>query len=81
MTLADCRSRHSIINRFRISDDTICAFSQADQGACMGDSGGPLTSNGQLVGAVSWGIPCAQGVPDVYARISSHSSFIVQNSQ
>ena len=44
----------------------------------MGDSGGPLVVNGRLIGAVSWGIPCAKGSPDVFARLSEHVDFITQ---
>lgn len=42
----------------------------------MGDSGGPLVQGNTVIGAVSWGIACAQGFPDVFARISSHRSWI-----
>lgn len=34
-----------------------------------------------LIGVVSWGIPCAGGHPDVYARISSHRSWIMSQVQ
>lgn len=47
---------------------------------CMGDSGGPLvvgTGGGRtVIGAVSWGIACAVGSPDVFARVSSHRPWI-----
>lgn len=46
----------------------------------MGDSGGPLIvgqpGSYQVVGVISWGMPCAMGVPDVYARVSDHIQFI-----
>lgn len=43
----------------------------------MGDSGGPLTSGGSLHGAVSWGVACARGFPDVYSRVSAHRDWII----
>lgn len=39
--------------------------------------GGPLVANGQLIGVVSWGIPCALGSPDVFSRISSYRSWMM----
>lgn len=82
ITLADCRARHTVGNRASVFDNTICTFTGAGQGTCMGDSGGPLMQSGtrNVIGAVSWGIACAQGVPDVYARVSSHRAWIVQNT-
>lgn len=46
----------------------------------MGDSGGPLTANGALIGVVSWGIPCARGHPDMYARVDTLRPWIVANA-
>jgi trypsin len=76
LTNADCRNRHSAGNAARVFDNTICTFTRAGQGTCMGDSGGPLAVGNTVIGAVSWGIPCAVGSPDVYARISSHRAWI-----
>ncbi|KAH8419009.1 hypothetical protein KR222_000629 [Zaprionus bogoriensis] len=65
---------------FRVTPNEICALSGAGQGACMGDSGGPLILSGdsqQLVGIVSYGsATCAQGYPDVYTRVSSFLPYI-----
>ena len=36
----------------------------------MGDSGGPLTRNNEVIGTVSWGIPCGTAAPDMFGRIS-----------
>lgn len=59
----------------------ICAVTGAGQGACQGDSGGPLiqTSNSAQLGITSFirAGGCAQGFPDVYARVSSYTSWIV----
>lgn len=76
LTNADCRSRHTAGNAARVFDNTICTFSRVGLGTCMGDSGGPLAIGNTVIGAVSWGIACAQGFPDVYARISTHRAWI-----
>lgn len=76
----DCRSRHIPLNARFVHDNTICTFGAHGNGMCMGDSGGPLVVNNRVIGAVSWGIPCAQGRPDVFARVSSHAQWIAQNT-
>jgi secreted trypsin-like serine protease len=76
LTLADCRARHSVVNRQFVFDNTICTFTRAGQGNCMGDSGGPLAVGNTVIGGVSWGIACAQGFPDVYFRVSTHRAWI-----
>ncbi|ALC45797.1 CG3916 [Drosophila busckii] len=67
---------------FRVTASEICALATLGQGACVGDSGGPLIlSSGkcQLVGIVSYGTStCAQGKPDVYTRVSSFLPYIKQ---
>ncbi|KAI4504482.1 hypothetical protein M0802_000032 [Mischocyttarus mexicanus] len=67
-----CQQQHSI----RIYPSQICALNRVGIGACQGDSGGPLTYNGRIAGIVSWVIPCARGVPDVFTKVSSHLNFI-----
>lgn len=74
-----CRGRLSATQSLRIFESTICSSSDIGQGMCMGDSGGPLTQNGQVIGAVSWGVPCARGSPDMFARISSFRDWINQH--
>ncbi|XP_016960044.1 chymotrypsin-1 [Drosophila biarmipes] len=67
---------------FRVTRNEICALSVQGQGACVGDSGGPLIKPGaqpHLVGIVSYGSStCAQGRPDVYTRVSSFLAYISQ---
>ncbi|KAF5285994.1 hypothetical protein FQR65_LT12992 [Abscondita terminalis] len=58
----------------------LCTFAGTGQGACNGDSGGPLIYNGVQVGVVSWGIPCARGVPDVFTSVPAFRNWIRANS-
>ncbi|KAF0697943.1 Aste57867_11396 [Aphanomyces stellatus] len=63
----------------------MCAGGVRGQAACQGDSGGPLVrmnadGSSSLVGDVSFGIPCADGFPDVYGRISEFVGFIDQTA-
>lgn len=61
----------------QIYDVKMCTFTQFAQGVCQGDSGSPLTAGNAVVGIVSWGIPCAMGVPDVHERVFSHRQWIL----
>lgn len=43
----------------------------------MGDSGGPLTVAGHVIGAVSWGVPCGTAAPDMYGRVSAAYGWLI----
>ncbi|XP_033757357.1 fibrinolytic enzyme, isozyme C-like [Pecten maximus] len=59
-----------------INDGHVCVFNN-DTGACNGDSGGPLTCDGVLVGVTSWGaVGCPISSPSVYTRITHFLNFI-----
>lgn len=45
-----------------------------------GDSGGPLTIAGEVVGIVSWNIPCARGFPDAFDRVFYFRRWILDNT-
>ncbi|KAF2887790.1 hypothetical protein ILUMI_18382, partial [Ignelater luminosus] len=61
-----------------VRDSTICLNGKNGRGACNGDSGGPLTVNGEEVGVVSFGSAwgCAVGFPSAYARVSAFHDWI-----
>lgn len=63
-------------NRVFIQDSVLCTSSEKGQGVCKGDSGGPLVVEGELVGVVSWGSPCARGYPDVFTRLSEFTKWM-----
>nr|ADT80829.1 serine protease 59 [Mamestra configurata] len=59
----------------------ICTFQATNFGTCNGDSGSALlrADNGQQFGIVSWGFPCALGVPDMFVRISAYQNWLRAN--
>lgn len=61
-----------------INDDTLCAgpkYAFGYQGACFDDFGGPLASNGQLIGVLSSVKKCGTK-PDIFIRISTYIDWI-----
>lgn len=76
-----CRTMHSGSGMGNaILDNVICANTTESTGMCNGDAGGPMVADNKLIGLVSWGVPCAKGVPDVFVRISSHVDWIIRNA-
>ncbi|KAK7919661.1 hypothetical protein WMY93_010945 [Mugilogobius chulae] len=62
-----------------ISSNMLCA-GVSGKGVCQGDSGGPLQckqgSTWIQAGISSFGIPCALGIPEVFARVSKFQTWI-----
>lgn len=77
LTNADCKSRFGNTNVPPIFDHKICTLTRVGEGTCNMDSGGPLASDGAIIGIVSWGLECAGGTPDVYDRVSYHRTWIL----
>ncbi|XP_011871426.1 PREDICTED: chymotrypsin-1-like isoform X2 [Vollenhovia emeryi] len=76
VTLAHCQERHYDMP---LTNNHLCAYNRYGIGACSGDSGGPLISNGVQVGITSWVLPCAKGEPDAYTSVYHHLNFIRSN--
>lgn len=74
----ECQSAWGSVNA--ITAQMLCAHDK-QQSACNGDSGGPLTLNGVLVGVVSWGSSqCRHDVyPNVYANVATLRTWILNN--
>ena len=62
-----------------VFDNTLCTYLRVGAGMCIYDSGAPLVALNSVVGSFSWGVACAQGYPDVFARISYHRTWMINN--
>ncbi|CAG5043403.1 unnamed protein product [Parnassius apollo] len=62
-----------------VSEIELCTFHSIGHGMCNGDSGNALVSkeSGYQIGVVSWGLACAVGAPDVFARVSAYKDFLL----
>ncbi|XP_016949851.1 chymotrypsin-2 [Drosophila biarmipes] len=73
-----CASQLSAYEDLELGPCHLCAYRQANIGACHGDSGGPLVHQGTLVGILNFFVPCAQGVPDVFMDVMYYRDWIRQ---
>ncbi|KAJ6642534.1 Chymotrypsin-1 [Pseudolycoriella hygida] len=77
--LATCAQKLKRLNPVTVGN--VCTISPVDHGSCQGDSGGPLVEkvNGvySQVGIVSWGLPCAKGLPDVFTSVAYYRDWIL----
>ncbi|XP_016949205.1 serine protease SP24D [Drosophila biarmipes] len=61
----------------QLPETTMCLMHPRNKGACYGDSGGPATYAGKLVGLASFVIGgCGRNAPDGYERVSQLRSWI-----
>lgn len=58
----------------------LCLGHVSGQSACYGDSGGPATYNGRLVGVSNFGVEdCGSDSPNGYAKVSFFHDWIVEH--
>jgi secreted trypsin-like serine protease len=86
-TIVDINTLNPNLYPYPITPGKIAAGGVNGQGACNGDSGGPLTVPGTgntriLAGLVDFRpiAGCASGHPDIYVRIPDYTDFIVGNT-
>ncbi|XP_037948519.1 chymotrypsin-2-like [Teleopsis dalmanni] len=71
----DCKAAYGNVDDVDLGH--VCTKSPVGEGACHGDTGGPLiNSKGQLVGINNFGIPCGRGFPDVFASVAFYNDWI-----
>ncbi|KAH8337428.1 hypothetical protein KR059_009609 [Drosophila kikkawai] len=73
-----CASLLSAYEDLELAPGHLCAYRQANIGACHGDSGGPLVYDGTLVGVLNFFVPCAQGVPDLFMDVMYYRDWMRQ---
>ncbi|KAH8278441.1 hypothetical protein KR018_003400, partial [Drosophila ironensis] len=78
LTAQTCRSMLAAYEDLELGPGHICAYRQANIGACHGDSGGPLVLEGVLMGVLNFFVPCAQGVPDLFMNIMYYRDWMRQ---
>ncbi|CAH0727216.1 unnamed protein product, partial [Brenthis ino] len=61
----------------------VCTFHSHGRGMCHGDSGSALvrSDRNEQIGITSWALPCANGAPDVFVRLSTYRNWIERNAR
>ncbi|XP_049875199.1 chymotrypsin-1-like isoform X2 [Pectinophora gossypiella] len=78
----ECKKIFKRDNKTFYPDVQLCLLNSTGHGMCYGDSGSPVVrvDKKEQIGIVSWGLPCAKGIPDVFTRISVHKKWITENT-
>lgn len=76
MEVFECKKAY-ILDWIDIYDSHLCTEGVRGEGACIYDAGAPLVRNNKQIGILNFGKGCAQGKPDVYARISNFADYII----
>ncbi|XP_058128256.1 serine protease 44-like [Anopheles coustani] len=80
---AKLRDQPSLGRKFKLHESFVCADVDVTVDLCQGSGGSPLVceKNGHyhLIGLVSWGIGCGDGIPSVLSNVSALSEWIIAN--
>lgn len=68
----------TFMTHWPVGECQVCTLAPEGQGACNGDSGGPLIWKNTLIGVVSFGFPCALGKPDVFCGVRCYVPWILE---
>lgn len=60
---------------FLLRTDHICTFKR-NAGVCIFDSGSSVVADGELIGIVSFNVPCALNFPDWGPRVSFYVDWV-----
>ncbi|EFA01275.1 serine protease P38 precursor [Tribolium castaneum] len=64
-----------------VVDTNLCTSGYRNKGTCNGDSGGPLSLDGVLIGVTSFGtLLCEMCSPSVYTKVVNYLDWIAANS-
>lgn len=77
----ECKDIFGTALGFYVRDNNVCTFGGDDYiTPCKGDSGGPLTLNGEIIGIASFAeYYCSAGFPTGYTRVAFYLDWIQQN--
>ncbi|XP_052866327.1 clotting factor B-like [Anopheles cruzii] len=74
------RKQPSLGRKFQLHDSFVCALGSRKADSCQGSGGSPFVCNRNgryyLIGLVSWGIGCGEGVPAVLSNTAGLSNWI-----
>lgn len=76
-----CEEMYSITHRGPyVVEQKLCILSGPRTSVCSGDSGSPVIIDGKVAGVLSWRtMPCGDGLPDVFIRVSVVREWILSN--
>ncbi|XP_967496.1 brachyurin [Tribolium castaneum] len=79
--LTECGMFYNDDDGTYVVDTNLCTSGYRNKGTCNGDSGGPLSLDGVLIGLTSFGTDlCEMCSPSVYTRVVDYLDWIAQNS-
>lgn len=70
-----CKDLMTSLGIYLLGPSNLCTGPlTGNESVCSGDSGGPLTQNGEVIGVVSWGfVPCGSvDRPAVFVTVSEY---------